>query len=121
MQPRREREDEESEEIRFQVTKRGDSDIVDERCEVRRGWRPTGTKEAAGGVLATVEGTRLLEEEEAGEEEVRDTEMRSSAGIRGCDCEVDVPWSGPELIEGESESASSLDSVTSSSSSRPLG
>lgn len=40
MQPRSDLEEEEEEETVFQVTKRGDSVSVEERWEVRRGWRP---------------------------------------------------------------------------------
>lgn len=45
MQPRSERDEDESEEMVFQVTKRGDSEIVDERWDVRRGCKPTGEKD----------------------------------------------------------------------------
>ena len=82
MQPRRERDEDESEEMVFQVTKRGDSEIVDERCDVRRGCWPTGTNDCVEeeGVVAAVLGLRL--EDEAGVEE-REAERRSRTGMRG--------------------------------------
>jgi hypothetical protein len=123
MQPRRER-DEEVSLTRFQVTKRGDSEMADERWEVRRGCKPTGTKD--GGVLAAVSGERLLEEaEELTEDEEREAVTRWSAGRRGCKVEdwfegVNALFGEGMKDEGGSSSVSSFSSADSSSS-RPLG
>lgn len=67
MQPRREREDDESGVMRFQVTNKGDSEIEEERWEVRRGCWPTGTK--LGGARAASSSVLLVDVEALGEEE----------------------------------------------------
>lgn len=116
MQPRREREDDVSEMV-FHVTKRGLSEMLLERCEVRRGCRPMGAYgECVGGVLAAVLGARELDEEELTDEEEREAESRWRAARRGCSVAV-CEGSG----ESGSSSCGSADSLSFSSSSRPLG
>jgi len=120
MQPRREREEDESGEMVFHVTNKGDSEIALERCDVRRGCKPTGTNDDSdeAGVVAAVLGDRLVEDAEAGvelpdgEDGGREAERRWRAGMRG-----------PELVEGLfGVSASSRSaSAECSSSSSPFG
>ena len=105
------------------VTKSGDSVMFEERCEVRRGCRPIGTKEAEDedGVVLFVDGVSEEEEDDAGVEvPLEGPDSRSKVGLRGTGREEDgFPDS---LSEGGEESEdSSSGCSSSSSSSRPLG
>jgi hypothetical protein len=105
------------------VTKSGDSVIFEERCEVRRGCSPIGTKEVddEAGVVLFVDGERDDEEDDAGVELPLDApDNRSKRGLRGADSEDDgFPLS---LSEGGEESADESSCFSSSSSSsRPFG
>lgn len=70
MQPRREGVERPGERV-FQVTNNGDSVIVEERWEVRCGFKPTGEKALVleEGVVFAVEGEMGEEELDAGVEE----------------------------------------------------
>jgi len=100
------------------VTKSGDSEMFSERCELRRGCRPIGTKDAEDeeGVVLFVDGTSEEEEDAGVELPLDDPERRSRTGLRGTGSEALLSLSdGGE----ESDSSSGCDEV--SSSSRPLG
>jgi len=100
------------------VTNSGDS-VISERWLLRRGCKPTGTKDAEEeeGVVLFVDGASDEEEEAGVELPLDDPESRSRIGLRG----TGRVGRFPSLSDGgeESEDSRSGDEVSSSSS--PLG